>query len=243
MPQIVAQVQQRGRSGKQWAKAWDEELVKLLSRILSGKELAEFSAWRLVPTLEPRSMLGILDEVILRQAETGGWRSALSTIVQRRFSDWDIEKDGPKLFSRLGNAYAKAARIMQGRELPPLDDPQLYLSKLKTVRELSRIQKKMLAESMPQAAPELRNFFFAAIVGGKRSFVALNRNLERWKAFCEQKENLPLLLSFAKRDGDRQVTPVQLFDAWMAWCKGAARGKPMDQETVRKRISAMGRYC
>lgn len=242
MPQIIAQVPQRGMTGEQWGANLDEQLTEILMSIFLVEEANCFYAWRMgVPGAE--SMLGKLDEVILRQAETTGWRLALASIVQRRFSDWDIEKGGPERFAALGKAYARATRIMLGRKLPPLDDPQLYLTKGKCVAELKKLQRKMLQkfEKKPGSVLNLRKFFLKILSDQKQSFVSLRRNAERWAAFFEQKENLPLLSRFAQSDRARRTTAVCLFDAWMAWCKGAARGKPMDQETVRKKISEAGK--
>jgi hypothetical protein len=242
MPQIIAQVPQRGATGKRWAANLDEQLTTILMPTFSPEDGICFLEWQAgVPG--PESMLTKLDEVILRQAETTGWRLALASIVQKRFSDWDVEEGGPQRFARLGKAYRRAARIMQGLELPPLDDPQLYLTKVECVAELKTLQRKLRQKFAKKrgSALDLRKFFLDTVADQKQNFVSLKRNVERWAAFFERKENLPLLSTFAQSDRVQRTTAVYLFDAWMAWCKGAARGKPMDQETVRKKISEAGK--
>src|ERR1700730_12515022 len=57
-----------------------------------------------------------LDELILYQAETLGWRISLSPIVTWRMSNWEIDHpDGLELLERYGKAIVLAARYWRRR--------------------------------------------------------------------------------------------------------------------------------
>jgi hypothetical protein len=243
MPQIISQFEQSGMNGEQWGARLDEKFDCVLLMIFSTEDYFFFHAWRDGLSV-PQRILDKLDEVILRQAETAGWRLGLAPIVQRRLSEWERERGGPDRFIRLGKTYARAARVFQGLELPPIDDPQLYLTKHESVRELRALREKVRQKFPTErsSALELRKFFLDTVSDENQDFVALRRNLERWDAFLAHEDNHEALLRFAHRDRAQRITPVYLFDAWIAWCKGAARGEPMDQDTVRKKISEAGKY-
>jgi len=244
MPQIIAQFQQTGMTGEEWAEKLDQGMAELLEMLLSAEEFLFFHLWRTSPVGDPK-MLRRLDEVILRQAQTAGVRLTLSEIVLKRTIEWHDEPDGPRKFAALGKAFAHATLIFQGRIPPPLDDPTLYLTKQETVAELKVLLQKMRqrVDSRRRKNVPLLDLFFQIVTDKKEKFVALRRNQTRWYEFLRQEEIQLLLPNFVSGSKARRITPENLFDAWMAWCKGAARGKSMDQETVRKRVSAMGKYC
>jgi hypothetical protein len=84
-----------------------------------------------------------LDALILKQAETMGWRLALSGLVHQRFNAWDLMPDGPELFEQYGRALARSARRSQKREPTPIDDPDLYSFKNETVAELRIVLRNL----------------------------------------------------------------------------------------------------
>jgi hypothetical protein len=243
MPQLIAQFEQSGMDGQQWGARLDEEIDCLLMDIFSPEEYLFFRLWKESP-FGDADTLRKLDQVILRQAETAGWRLALSTLVHKRLSEWERESGGPKRFAALGNAFRRAARIFQGLELPPLDDPLLYVTKRETVRELNVLQQKLRQRFATGrcCAAEAREFFIATVSDENANLVALRKNLGRWNEFLADEANGPMLLCFVNGGQAQKITPTYLFDAWIAWCKGAARGASMDQQTVRKRISELGKY-
>jgi len=244
MPQIIAQFPQSGMTREEWTVSLDRAMTDLLELYLPPAEFGSFQEWRLAPVGKP-GVLRKLDATILRQAQTAGVRLTLSEIVLKRTIEWHGERDGPQKFLRLGKAFAHATLIFQGRIPPPLDDPTLYLTKQETVAELKVLLQKMRqrVDSRRSKNVPLLDLFFQIVTDKKEKFVALRRNQTRWYEFLRQEEIQLLLPNFVSGSKARRITPMNLFDAWMAWCKGAARGKSMDQETVRKRVSAMGKYC
>ena len=116
-----------------------KELFDVLESILSKTEFSELRGSQSVSATSVEK----LDALILRQAETMGWRLGLSPLVHLRFSEWDNQSNGPTLFERYGKALAKSARRFQKRELLPLDDPDLYRHKLETVPKLRLLLHNM----------------------------------------------------------------------------------------------------
>jgi hypothetical protein len=119
IPQIIGRIPRPYPQGELLGALVTRELEDIWKSLLSDSELRELR--------EPQSIsattLDKLDALILRQAETMGWRLGLSPLVHQRFEKWDFQANGPKLFERYGKALAKSARIFQKRELPPIDDP------------------------------------------------------------------------------------------------------------------------
>ena len=100
--------------GDQWGLVVENELIKIWVDAMSAAERKRFEEGGL-PKVSSASF-DKLDEIILRQAETLGWRIGLSKLVQFRQSQWDHEETGPEKFRKMGMAEAKFARIMQRRE-------------------------------------------------------------------------------------------------------------------------------
>ena len=127
VPQIIGQIPRSyPRSPEALGTLITKELVDIWQSILSEAERHDFPQQLTATSVEK------LDALILKQAETLGWRLGLSPLVQFRFSNWDLDAIGPTLFAQYGKVVAKAARRLQGREPPPIDDPQLYQVKRET---------------------------------------------------------------------------------------------------------------
>jgi hypothetical protein len=170
---------------------------------------------------------------VLEQAETMGWRLGLSTLVHLRFSEWDSYPNGPALFERYGKAIAKSARRFQKRELPPIDDPELYRVKRETVPELRLLLRSMRnALSRRRSQPssdELIDYFRKTASAEGDAFIHLKTNLNSWlRYFRANSISIKVLLN------GKRATPAALFDSWLAWSKG------FDPETIRQKISELG---
>jgi hypothetical protein len=174
-----------------------------------------------------------LDALILNQAETMGWRLALSKLVHERFCEWDLKPNGPELFECFGKALARSARRFQKRELPPIDDPDLYLFKNETVAELRMLLRnlgnKFLTKRSGPTSDELIDCFRRTVSEGGDAFIRLKTNIGSWVKYLKAHSTTirPLLLR-------KRVAPASLFDSWFGWCKG------FEPETVRQRISELG---
>ena len=170
--------------------------------------------------------------LILKQAETLGWRLALSGLVHKRFSEWDFEEKGPALFKAYGSALAKSARRMQGKESLPIDDPDLYYSKQKTVSELRLLLRRMRTEfyrrRVSPSEDELIEYFHDTVLDEGDNFIGLKLNLNSWVDFLRQNSTTISSLLLRKR-----AAPAALFDLWFA------SAKRLDPETVRQKISEL----
>jgi hypothetical protein len=205
------------------------ELYSIWESILSDTEFHEIRSSRPVSV----SALEKLDALIFKQAETFGWRLALSPLVQMRFSEWDIQSDGPTLFDRYGKALSKSARLFQKRELPPIDDPDIYLLKHEIVSELRRFLRNLRsAFSKRRTSPssdEIIDHFQKTILSESDPCIHLKTNMNSWVQFFRGNSISVKLLLHGKR-----TSPAALFDSWFAWCKG------FEPETIRQRISELG---
>jgi hypothetical protein len=179
------------------------------------------------------SAFGKLDALLLKQAETFGWRLALSQLVHLRFSEWDFLSNGPTLFQRYGKALSKSARLFQKRELPPIDDPDLYRVKQETVSELRRFLRNLRsAFSRRRISPsshEIIDYFQKTVLAEGDTFIHLKANMNSWLQFFRGNSISIKLLLHGKR-----TSPAALFDSWFAWCKG------FEPETIRQKISELG---
>jgi hypothetical protein len=176
-----------------------------------------------------------LDTLILKQAETMGWRLGLSALVHQRFNAWDLKPDGPQLFERYGKALARSARCFQRLELPPIDDPDLYPFKNETVTEL-RILLRSLRNAFRTkrrgpTSDELIDCFRKTVSEGGDAFIHLKTNIGSWVKYLKAYSTTirPPLLG-------KRAAPASLFDSWFAWCKG------LEPETVRQTISELGKF-
>lgn len=231
VPQIIARLPRPyPASAEEVGTLVTNELVDIWKSILSESEIREFQWQQKVskPALEK------LDALILKQAETLGWRLGLSPLVHWRFSEWDVQSNGPTLFERYGKALAKSALIAQKRALPPIDDPELYRVKLQTVAELRQLLRNMRrAFSKRRSSPsldEMLDHFQKTVSADGDAFPYLKTNLNSWLKYIRAHSTsikVPLR-------GTRS-SPATLFDAWLAWSKG------MDPETIRQTISDLGK--
>jgi hypothetical protein len=164
-----------------------------------------------------------------------GWRLGLSGLVQFRFAEWDFLSNGPTLFELYGKALAKSARRFQKRELPPIDDTDLYGFKQETVQELRRLLRSLRsAFSRRRASPssdEIIDYFQKTVLAEGDAFIHLKTSMNSWLQFFRADSISVKLLVHGKR-----TSPAALFDSWFAWCKG------LEPETVRQKISDLGRF-
>ena len=205
------------------------ELFAIWEDFLSDAELYE-----LRHSLPSLSAVEKLDALILKQAETFGWRLALSPLVHLRFSDWDSHPNGPGLFEQYGKALKKCVRVFQGKKTPPMDDPDLYRLKQETVPELRQFLHNLRdAFSRKRTMPtsdELVEHFQKIVSADDSAFLHLKTNINSWVQFFRAKSasTKPLLLR-------KRASPAALFDSWLAWSKG------LDPETIRQKISELGK--
>jgi integrase len=207
-----------------------KELSYIWEGILSDSEIRELRS-------QSVSASGVekLDALILKQAETLGWRLGLSELVHLRFNDWDFQANGPVLFEKYGKALAKSARRMQKLEPPPIDDPDLYRGKQETVLEL-RLFLRSLRNAFSRlrrqpSSDELIEYFRTTISAAGDAFIHLKTNSNSWLQFFRADPISVKLLLHGKR-----AAPATLFDAWLAW------GKGFEPETIRQKISELGRF-
>ncbi|MGC1687726.1 MAG: hypothetical protein WA734_19010 [Candidatus Acidiferrales bacterium] len=206
-----------------WHSTWSEKERQLKAEIERGDHAD------LLPELMSK-----LDNIILRQAETLGWRLLISTRVLNRISLWDAEVNGSDLFMRLGKALAKYVKIVQRKELPPVDDPDVISAQTQTVRELRYVLRGIKQEySGRHSSPNARQLLesFVRIVSDLReNLPSLKANLLRWVWFFD--ENPSILKAHIIRT---RLSPSVLFLEWYSACKGH------EPETLRKKISSMRR--
>lgn len=176
-----------------------------------------------------------LDALILKQAETLGWRVALSELVHRRFWDWDLQPNGPALFEQYGKVLARSARRFQKKGFPPIDDPDLHLVKQETVQELREllpnVRKAFSASRSRPTSDQLIDFFQKNVSAEGDAFIHLKTNINSWVQFF--RADSTTIKSFLLR---KRASPAALFDSWLAWSKG------FEPETVRQKISEIGRF-
>src|SRR6266404_4144509 len=212
--QIISRIPQRGMNAEQWGLVVENALIKIWVDAMSAAERKGFEEGGLGNV--SAASFAKLDEIILHQAETLGWRIRLSKLVQFRQSEWDQEKAGPEKFRRMGMAEAKLARIVQRRELPPIEDPDQWLVKQETVEELRIVLQNLRATFAVQrkglTPNEAHKLFSVAVSESPESFRHLASNLERWLRFFH--ENPDTLRPMAV--GDR-AKPGMLYDEFLAW--------------------------
>jgi hypothetical protein len=226
-PQIISRIPQKGMSGEKWGLVVENELVKIWLSMMSSAERETFGQ-RGIAGLG-RSAFTKLDNIILRQAETLGWRIGLSELVRFRFSEWDLDPKSPEMHRKYGLAVARSARIMQRKELPPIQDPDQWLVKQETVEELRVLLQNMRAKfaiERKKSTPE--TLFSAAVTESPGSFPHLAANLERWQKFFEKNPHTLRPMTV----GDR-AKPGALYDEFMAWSTG------WEPDSVRQAISRL----
>jgi hypothetical protein len=237
MLQIIARIAQQGKTRDEWDTSITHHLAIMWLEMVPPADLkipaAHVPSW--LPRMSPEA-LRVLDDIIVRQAVTLGWRIGHSGLVQWRLSEWERVPDGLKLLRRYHLAVERAARIFQRREKPPLDDPGLYRFKVETVKELRLLLNKMrnayqdrFCEPPDDLEPILLAHFLKAVKGRSKSLPFLAANCARWRGFFEERPTeLRLHLTGVR------LCPASLFDSWLSWCKG------VDNEWLRQTISRLG---
>jgi hypothetical protein len=230
--QIISRIPQRGMTGEQWSLVVENELLKIWVKAMSPTERKGFEGGGLA-SVSPAGFAK-LDEIILHQAETLGWRIELSKLVQFRKSEWDLDPKGPEKHRKFGMAVAKSARIMQRKELPPLEDPDQWLVKKETVEELRLLLEQLRAAvAMRRNSPsaeKVRHLFSTTVADSPESFPHLAANLERWQKFHEERPFALVPLTTRKR-----AAPAALYDEFLSWSTG------WETEALRQAISQLGR--
>ena len=144
--------------------------------------------------------------------------------------------NGSDRFEQFGKACARAVRIMQKKERPPIDDPGLRRSKFVAVGELRLLLKNLrdefaTARTKPTTAVIWERF--AAIVTAEPdTFEYLYRNLDSWKNFFKDDDGSSSIKALAF---GRRLSPAALFDSWLA------RSKGYDDDSVRQQLSRMAK--
>lgn len=234
MPQIIARIHWHpGMSREELDKEITEKLDEILFSNLSRERAQEMAKILRESNELPSGVSSKLDAIILKQAETLGWRLLVSSRVLKRMSQWWAQQaNGPELFERLGEALAKSARIMQEGELPALDDPGLVPFQDQTVRELRFVFRELKRVSLKRHANldehETTKRFAEIISHSKDRCGYLRANLDSWLQFLIK--NPALLRAHAL---GRRSSPATFFIEWLSWCKGH------DPETIRKKISEL----
>jgi hypothetical protein len=210
-------------------EAIDQALSQVWRAILSKHERKQWSQYEQGKAQPPTAILEKLDELIIHQAATFGWRLVLSPIVHSRFAQWGNAPQGPELFDCLGKALARSALILQGRKKPPIADPGLRLFKRDMVRELRKVVALLVRRSSQKLGPDRLVKEFQAVVNEGQDAPLLKANLESWLEFLRSNEAAWL----SALSSGRRVSAAGLFDAWRAWAMG------YDPETVRQKISSL----
>jgi hypothetical protein len=231
VPQIISRIPRPyPPSGEALGALITKELFNIWESILSDSELRELRGAKSLSATTVEK----LDALILKQAETFGWRLGLSPLVHLRFSGWDFQSDGPTLFDQYGKALARSSRLFQKREPPPIDDPDLYRLKQETVSELRLFLRNLRsAFSRRRVSPssdEVIDYFQETVSAEGDAFIHLKANINSWLQFFRADSISVKLLLHGKR-----ATPATLFDSWLAW------GKGLEPETIRQKISELGR--
>ncbi len=228
--QIISRIPQKGMSGEQWGLVVENELVKIWLETMSTAELKGLRESGFA-SASPAACAR-LDAIILSQAETLGWRIGLSKLVQSRFSEWDRNPKGPEMHKKYGLACSRSARILQRKELPPIEDPDQWRVKQETVEELRILLKNLRAKFALQrkglTPKDAHGLFAATVSDSPESFPNLAANAERWSKFFEA--NPDVLGSMTL--GDR-IKPAALYDEFLAWSTGWA------PESLRQTISRL----
>ena len=197
MPQIISRIPWHdGMSRDELDEAITKELLAIWYSAWSAKELqlqAEMEAGQHDELLP--GVCSKLDGIILKQAESLGWRLLISSQVLRRISMWDAEESGSDLFVRLGKALGKSVRIVQGKELPPIDDPDLIPTQIETTRELRAVLREMRkvfsGRRTGAHAGKVLECFGRIVSNSGTSYPLLKANLPRWQRWWRRLTNSP----------------------------------------------------
>ncbi len=210
VPEIISRIPRSyPPSPEQLGTLIDIELGDIWIKILPEAERDQFH-W---PDAVSPNALEKLDALILRQAETMGWRMGLSQFVHWRFDQWDVKPNGPELFEQYGRAFATSARRFQKTKPPPIDDPNLHLFKKENVHEIRQLRRALKKEfckkRIAPTSDQLIDLFQKTVSVEGDAFAHLKRNVKSWITFLRENSEAtePLLLG-------KRASPAALFDFW-----------------------------
>jgi hypothetical protein len=240
MPQIIARIPVRsGMTREQWGAEVDRELIKVWTEVSSIKPTRALAALRILSgkrirksDLPTEDEFAQLDEIIIAQVATLGWRLMTSGVALYRFCRWSEEPFRPEMFVRLGQELARSVRILARKELPPINDPGLREHKERTVPELGLLLREMrttFSKRTPAPADEELNRWFLIAIRDSDRFPMLASNPLHWAAFLQSSENQNAL----KVQLVGRLEPAALFYSWLSWLKGHG------PEYLRKQISRL----
>jgi hypothetical protein len=228
MPDIISRLPRRfGLNREEWGAEIDRELIKVWkekSGVAPSRVDAIYRAVREkrscpISKLPSEAEFATLDEIIVAQAVTLGWRMAASELILFRFSQWSEHPFRPAMFERIGKAWAQSVRILARGELPPIDDPGLREYKRIAVPELRVLLREMRAifslRSPSPSSEEIAEWFIRALAYPEK-FPMLASNFFHWGTFLQAPENVDVLTC---QLAGRQE-PAAIFDTWFSWSKG-----------------------
>lgn len=206
-------------------------LAAIWESLLTKEERKHWHRWSPGQAEMPSSFFLKLDALILYQAETLGWRLMLSPLVNLRLKAWHEQTDGADLVEEFQKGIARAARILERKELAPINDPGLHSFKREMTREL-RILLRRFRRSRPlRSGPKELIEDFRDLVTRTDEFPLLRANLDSWLDFLSYTRAIALINAAV----GKRSSPAALFDEQRAW------GTGYGQETLRQKISRLGR--
>jgi hypothetical protein len=174
-----------------------------------------------------------LDDFILDQTRTVGWRMTLSPLVSMRFNQWELSRDC-KRFTEFGRAMANAVKVIDRKQKPRISDPEWYTFHQQTVQELDLLLRKF--RTFAQSARLVDAQVFSDWVK-----VHIEANAEILPCLAKNRESLvefiistgrPVLALVIERPNP---SPSAFFCDWF----GSAMG--IEPEQLRQKISLLGK--
>jgi len=173
---------------------------------------------------EDKSLGQTLDDIIITEARSMGWRMETSKVVHWRHMTWArCGIAGAELFRRWGEALATSVlRGFDQDEPIPLED-FLWAHKEQTKQELQAVVQllrgKLAQQQRTPTRAMLARRWEDVIDAG--DFPHLKANKDSWLAFFEYDQSLPLQeQSNNLRDllvGKNRVNVAALYDDWTGW--------------------------
>jgi hypothetical protein len=224
-----------------------DRLVAILERRLSRSELVLWNQWKTdadpeEKTKESESDVGRiwakLDEILIDQAATIGWRIHLSTLALRRIQRWhDVHKNGPQLLKRFGDALVTSAKVGRGEAQHPTQSWELYGTRKLILAEMRALSNKLNAQLVTRAKlPDVSEIYVIIrneICEFPLTYPALHPNLTSLLRYLDVRDSEEQG-SLTKRLVTKQTTPAELVDGWLDHVFGTAEGKS------RQKISRLG---
>jgi hypothetical protein len=211
-------------------RAITEQLAIILFGLMTPYEREQQQRENPDPTAL-RSIQAKHDELIIYQEMTFGPSLLQCDVVFDRVKAWSTEPDGAAKITRFYKSWIRSARILQGKEKPPIDDPTVYLFKQETVPQLRQVLKRLrdwnAADGMKASDDDLIKKFDALIRDDANYSHLGGSNLTLWLAF------LRLDPTYLRRAFKSQ-SPGAMFDDWYTWTK-----QRKDPKKTRDAISAL----